>query len=198
MRMNFEEFLERHKRFSLATADKNGFNRAIVGYYLKRGDIVRLARGVYADTKASNDSEYVEFETLAECGYEFTVSLFSALKIHGFTTSNPVEAWIALPQNAKKPSKVDFPVRIVWLGDNSYSYGVQTIQSGYKAFKVYSPAKTVADLFKFRNKFGIDIAIEALKDGWEKRLFTADELYRAAQVCRVARVIEPYSESIMS
>lgn len=196
--MNFEEFLRKHKRFSLITANKNGFSRAIVGYYLKRGDIVRLARGVYADSKASDDNEYVEFETLAKCGYEFTVSLFSALKIHGFTTSNPAEAWIALPQKARKPSKVDFPVRIVWLGDKSYNYGVQTIQSGDKVFKIYSPAKTVADLFKFRNKFGIDIAIEALKEGWQKCLFTADELYRAAQVCRVARVIEPYSESVMS
>ena len=102
------------------------------------------------------------------------------------------------PASPKKIGEPPVPVRIVWLGDNSYNYGVQTIQSGYKAFKVYSPAKTVADLFKFRNKFGIDIAIEALKDGWGKRLFTADELYRAAQVCRVARVIEPYSESIMS
>ena len=64
--MNFVEFLKQHKRFSLATALKNGFNRAIVGYYLKRGDIVRLARGVYVDSKTSNDSEYVDFETLAE------------------------------------------------------------------------------------------------------------------------------------
>ena len=167
--MNFVEFLKQHKRFSLATAFKNGFNRAIVGYYLKRGDIVRLARGVYVDSKTSNDSEYVDFETLAECGYEFTVSLFSALKVHGFTTSNPVETWIAMPQNAKKPNKVDFPLRIVWLGDKSYNYGVQVIQSGEQNFKVYSPAKTVADLFKFRNKFGIDIAIEALKEGWKNR-----------------------------
>jgi predicted transcriptional regulator of viral defense system len=196
--MNFVEFLKQHKRFSLATALKNGFNRAIVGYYLKRGDIVRLARGVYVDSKTSNDSEYVDFETLAECGYEFTVSLFSALKIHGFTTSNPVETWIAIPQNAKKPNKVDFPLRIVWLGDKSYNYGVQFIKSGEQNFKVYSPAKTVADLFKFRNKFGIDIAIEALKEGWKKHLFTADELYRAAQVCRVTRVIEPYTESVLS
>ena len=196
--MNFVEFLKQHRRFSLVTALKNGFNRAIVGYYLKRGDIVRLARGVYVDSKTSNDSEYVDFETLAECGYEFTVSLFSALKIHGFTTSNPVETWIAMPQNAKKPNKVDFPLRIVWLGDKSYNYGVQVIQSGEQNFKVYSPAKTVADLFKFRNKFGIDIAIEALKEGWKKHLFTADELYRAAQVCRVARVIEPYTETVLS
>ena len=196
--MNFEEFLHKHKQFSLKTASENGFNRAIIGYYLKRGDIVRLARGIYADSKISGDNEYIEFEILTKCGYEFTVSLFSALKIHGFTTSNPIEAWIALPQKAKKPSKVDFPVRCVWLGDKSYNYGVQTVQTGNSSFKVYSPAKTVADLFKFRNKFGIDIAIEALKEGWQKRLFTADELYRAAQVCRITRVIEPYCESIMS
>ena len=74
--MSFEEFLRQHKRFSLMTASKNGFSRAIVGYYLKRGDIVRLARGVYADSKVGEDTEYAEFEILSECGYEFTVSLF--------------------------------------------------------------------------------------------------------------------------
>ena len=196
--MKFEEFLYKHKQFSLKTAAENGFNRAIIGYYLKRGDIVRLAHGVYADSKNSDNNEYFEFEILTQCGYEFTVSLFSALKIHGFTTSNPIESWIALPQKARRPSKVDYPVRCIWLGDKSYNYGVQTVQTGNSSFKVYSPAKTVADLFKFRNKFGIDIAIEALKEGWQKRLFTADELYRAAQVCRITRVIEPYCESIMS
>ena len=196
--MTFEEFLCRHKRFSLTTAGKNGFSRAMIGYYLKRGDIVRLARGVYADSKDNYDNEYLEIETLSKCGYEFTVSLFSALKVHRFTTSNPIETWIALPQKAKRPSKIDFPLRVVWLGDESYNYGAQTVRFADGAFKVYSPAKTVADLFKFRNKYGIDTAIEALKEGWLKRLFTADELYRAAKVCRVARVIEPYSESIMS
>ena len=148
--------------------------------------------------RCGKDFKNITVEVCDECGYDFTVSLFSALKIHGFTTSNPVETWIAMPQNAKKPNKVDFPLRIVWLGDKSYNYGVQVIQSGEQNFKVYSPAKTVADLFKFRNKFGIDIAIEALKEGWKKHLFTADELYRAAQVCRVTRVIEPYTESVLS
>lgn len=195
--MKFEEFLHKHKQFSLKTASENGFTRAIIGYYLKRGDIVRLARGIYADSKISGDNEYIEFEVLTKCGYEFTVSLFSALKIHGFTTSNPIESWIALPQKARRPSKVDFHIRCVWLGDKSYNYGIQTVQTANGSFKVYSPAKTVADLFKFRNKYGIDIAIEALKDGWQKKLFTADELYRAAKVCRVAKVIEPYCESIM-
>ena len=195
--MTFEEFLHKHKQFSLKTASENGFNRAIIGYYLKRGDIVRLARGIYADSKISGDNEYIEFEILTKCGYEFTVALFSALKIHGFTTSNPIESWIALPQKARRPSKVDFPIRCVWLGEKSYNYGIQTVQTTNGSFKVYSPAKTVADLFKCRNKYGIDIAIEALKDGWQKKLFTSDELYRAAHVCRVEKVIEPYCESIM-
>lgn len=65
------------------------------------------------------------------------------------------------------------------------------------SIKIFSPAKTVADFFKFRNKFGIDIAIEALREGWQKHLFTSDELYMAAKECRVSRVIEPYIESII-
>lgn len=71
------------------------------------------------------------------------------------------------------------------------------LRIGAVSIKIFSPAKTVADFFKFRNKFGIDIAIEALREGWQKHLFTSDELYMAAKECRVSRVIEPYIESII-
>lgn len=195
--MKFIDFLQQHKRFSLATAQACGISRARVAYYLSRGEIVRLARGVYGDARGEIGSETVDFETLAICGYEFTIALFSALKFHGFTTVDPIDVWIALPQKARRPEKVLFPLRVIWLGEKSYRYGVQTIASGNVKFKVFSPAKTVADLFKFRNKFGIDVAIEALKEGWEKRYFTADELYRAAEVCRVTRVMAPYMESLL-
>lgn len=196
--MNFEEFLRDNKTFSLETARKCGVSRAIVAYHLKHGNIIRVARGVYAERGVTFESENTELETLSRCGYEFTAALFSALRIHGFTTANPTETWIALPQKSRRPKKIDFPLRVVWLNEKSYNHGVQIVQSGGVSFKVYTPAKTVADLFKFRNKFGIDIAIEALKEGWQKKLFTSDELYRAAKECRVSRVIGPYSESIMS
>lgn len=194
---NLRDFLSKNPRFTLAEAQKRGFGRASIAYYAKCGYISRLARGVYCDAMATM-GDRIEIETLAACGYEFTVALFSALRIHGFTTANPTEVWIAIPTNSRKPGGVSFPVRTVWLGKNPYNHGSVTMQSGGVTYKVFSPAKTVADLFKFRNKYGLDVAIEALKEGWRKRMFTADELHLAAEACRVSQVMAPYIEGIMS
>ena len=184
-------------RFTLEEAQNHGFSRAIVAHHAKHGHVLRLARGVYCDA-AAELGDKVEIETLAACGYEFTVALFSALRIHGFTTANPTEVWIAVPTDSRKPEGVSFPVRAVWLGEKTYNYGSMTMQSDRVSYKVFSPAKTVADLFKFRNKYGLDVAIEALKEGWRKRMFTSDELHLAAVVCRVSRIMAPYMEGIMS
>ena len=156
-----------------------------------------LSPGEHCDVRAEVGDK-VEIETLAASGYEFTVALFSALRIHGFTTANPTDVWIAVPTSSRKPSGVPFPVRTVWLGEKSYNHGAVIMQSGGISYKVFSPAKTVADLFKFRNKFGVDVAIEVLKDGWRKHRFTSDELHRAAEACRVSRIMSPYMESILA
>ena len=109
-----------------------------------------------------------------------------------------MELWIALPKDAKKPRTAEVPVRAVWMGNESYRYGVKRVCSGGVSFKVFTAAKTVADLFKFRNKYGLDIALEALRDGWRKRLFTMDELREAAKVCRMVRIMSPYLEGMLA
>lgn len=195
--IKFDAFLRTNPKFTLKEAQSHGFSRATVSYHAKRGLVSRLARGVYCDARAEVGDK-VEIETLAAGGYEFTVALFSALRIHGFTTANPTDVWIAVPTSSRKPNGVPFPVRTVWLGEKPYSHGAVTMQSGDVSYKVFSPAKTVADLFKFRNKFGVDVAIEALKDGWRKHKFTSDELHRAAEACRVSRIMSPYMEGIMA
>ena len=196
-KIDFNRFLRMNPRFTLGKAQNYGFSRAIVAYHAKLGHVSRLARGIYCDATAELGDK-VEIETLAACGYEFTVALFSALRIHGFTTANPTEVWIAVPTDSRKPDGVSFPVRTVWLGEKTYNYGSVTMQSNGVSYKVFSPAKTVADLFKFRNKYGLDIAIEALKEGWRNRMFTSDELHLAAEACRVSRIMAPYMESTMS
>lgn len=193
----FMRFVRKKKRFSLKEAERQGFSRELVAYHAKRGDVARLARGLYGDP-AAEPRAFAELEALAAGGSEFTVALFSALRFHGFTTANPMEVWVAVPRDAKKPRLADVQVRAVWMGAASYSHGVRRVRSGGVCFKVFSPAKTVADMFKFRNKFGIDIAIEALKDGWRKRLFTMDELLEAAKACRMARVMSPYLEGALA
>ncbi|MBR4260122.1 MAG: transcriptional regulator [Kiritimatiellae bacterium] len=193
----FMHFVRRRRRFTLKSATQHGFSRALVAYHVSKGDIVRLARGLYGDP-SSGQSAFADYEALAASGCEFTVALFSALRLHGFTTANPMEVWIALPKDAKKPRTAEVPVRAVWMGNESYRYGVKRLCSGGVSFKVFTAAKTVADLFKFRNKYGLDIALEALRDGWRKRLFTMDELREAAKVCRMVRIMSPYLEGLLA
>ena len=90
------------------------------------------------------------------------------------------------------------PLRIAWFSGDAFTEGVEThVVEGVKV-RVYSPAKTITDLFKFRNKVGVDVAVGALRDAWSRRLVTMEEMLRFAEVCRVEKVMRPYLESIIS
>jgi hypothetical protein len=90
----------------------------------------------------------------------------------------------------------DLPLRIVRFSGEAFSSFVERRDISGVEVRLYSPAKTVADCFKYRNKIGVDVAIEALRDAWRRRRATTDELWRAAAVCRVQNVIRPYLESL--
>jgi predicted transcriptional regulator of viral defense system len=112
----------------------------------------------------------------------------------------PFEVWVAIDRKAHRPNSSRdehlTPLNIVRFSGEALTKGVEehTIE-GVKV-KIYSPAKTVADCFKYRNKIGIDVAVEALRDCWQKRRASADELWRYAKICRVANVMRPYMEAI--
>jgi len=123
--------------------------------------------------------------------------LLSALVFHQFTTQNPHELWIAIPNKAWRP-QVDYPpVRYITMSGEALDNGIETHCIDGVDIRVYSAAKTVADCFKFRNRVGLDVAIEALKEGWRHKKFTIDELMRFAEICRVTKVIQPYAETIV-
>jgi predicted transcriptional regulator of viral defense system len=124
------------------------------------------------------------------------VCLLSALVFHGMTTQSPHEVWIAIDVKARKP-KTDWPpIRIVRFSGRARTFGTEKhVIEGVEVF-VTSRAKTVADCFKYRNKIGIDVAVEALREYLRKRGRSIDDLQRAAEVCRVARVMKPYIESL--
>jgi predicted transcriptional regulator of viral defense system len=162
----------------------------------RRGLLDRVARGVYAWPEA----EVTEHHSLAEASRQVprgVVCLLSALRFHGLTTQSPHEVWLALPPKAWSP-RVKYPrLRIMRfsgkaLTDMAEEHTVDGVQ-----VKVYGPAKTVADCFKFRNKVGLDVALEALRDCWRARRATMDELWAAARVCRMANVMRPYLESLV-
>ena len=181
--------------FNIAEAAERGVSRAQLAVWAKDGTVERVARGVYRMAGASSGS-FPEIEVLKKRGARFVVALLSALRIHDFTTARPSSVWIAVARGGRTPT-VDFPLEVVSLSGESWTHGVQTITVQGVPMPVFSPAKTVADLFKFRNRTGLDLAIESLREGLRKRLFEVDELMAAAAADRMERVIVPYVEALM-
>jgi predicted transcriptional regulator of viral defense system len=163
----------------------------------QRGLVQRSSRGIYF----ASDAELTENHSLAEACKRVphgVICLLSALQFHNFTTQWPFEIWMAIDGKAHLP-RVDYPpLRIMRFSGEALSYGVEEHWLEGVLVKVYTPAKTVADCFKYRNKIGTDVALEAVKDARRKRLVTFDDVYRAARVCRVEQVMQPYLEGMVA
>ena len=183
------------KVISIADAEKLGIPRGKLAALCARGAVERISRGIYAPRNYA--SENVEIEILARRGYAFVVALESALRFHGIAATRALEVSVAMKRGARKPA-VDFPLRVVRLGSASLEAGVEEHDVNGCVVRVFSAAKTVADLFMFRNKMGMDLAKEALRDGFAKRRFTIDELARYAAIDRVTNAITPYLDALFA
>ena len=177
---------------SIADAEKRGITRSQLAAMCASGEIERLARGIYAPCGYA--SENGEIEILARRGCSFVVALESALRFHGFATPQALDVTVAMKRGARKPA-VEFPLRVVRLAPASLEAGVEEHEINGCKIQVFCPAKTVADLFMYRNKLGFDLAKQALRDGYNKGLFTIDELTRYAAIDRVTKTITPYIEA---
>lgn len=172
-----------------------GFSPTHLQRLYEQGLLIRSGRGVYLPVEADLDAN----GTLAEVALRVpagVVCLLSALQFHGLTTQLPSQVWIALPPRAHRPQLDYPPLRVIRLSGKALTEGIQTQMIGGIPVRVYTPAKTVADCFKYRNKIGVDVALEALQDCWQKRIVTMDELWHYAGICRVANVMRPYLESV--
>lgn len=192
-----EKLLSMPRAFSAREATAYGIPHAILSYNCKRGKIARVGRGLYASTRLQPTS-YPDLAQLAAKQTDFVVCLLSALRIHEFTTQLPTSLWIAVRQGARMPSIAPWAISCIHLNKTPYEYGIEVHEIDGLKIKVYSAAKTVADCFKFRNKIGLDVALEALREGVRLKLFTIAELDAAAEVCRVSNVMRPYMETILS
>jgi len=160
-----------------------------------QGKLNRTGRGIYT----LPDAAVTERHTYAEVAKrvpEAVLCLLSALAFHEITTQSPASIWIALGKGARKPAIVSPSLRVIRLTEPSLSEGIEKQSVEGVTVRVYSAAKTVADCFKFRNKIGLDIAIEALKDCLRQKKATVNEIYRYAKICRVSNVIRPYMEAL--
>ena len=160
------------------------------------GVLVRSGRGLYRVA----DAEVSERHALAEVAKRVphgVVCLLSALRVHDLTTQNPHQVWLAVDRKARRPAAADPPLRVVRFSGAARAAGVERRVIDGVSVPVYSAAKTVADCFKYRNKIGVDVAVEALRDALHRRRATADEVWRMATVCRVANVMRPYLEALL-
>ena len=173
-----------------------GIPRATFRRLEQQGTLRRTGRGLYMLADAAGITEH---HTLAEASARVphgVVCLLSALRYHDLTTQAPFEVWLAVETGKWRPV-VDYPpLRIVRFSGAAFTEGVEEHLIEGVTVRVYSIAKTVADCFKYRNKIGLDVALEALRDCWKKRRATMDELWQAAKTCRVANVMRPYLESL--
>jgi len=175
--------------------EAHGIWRANLRDYLEQGVLTRVGRGLYTLVGV----EAGENHSLAEVGKRVpqgTVCLLSALRFHGLTTQQPHETWLALDGRARSPKTDSLALRIVRFTGSALSEGREEHVIEGVTVKIYNPAKTVADCFKFRNKIGLDVALEALRETWRERRCGMSELMRYARVCRVANVMRPYLESL--
>jgi predicted transcriptional regulator of viral defense system len=122
--------------------------------------------------------------------------LISALRFHDVTTQQSADVWLAIPHKARPPKMEYPPLRVVHMSGDAMTEGIETVAVAGSSVRVFCIAKTVADCFKFRNKIGLDVALEALREAWQNQRVTMDELWRYAQICRVANVMRPYIESL--
>ncbi|MEJ2585997.1 MAG: type IV toxin-antitoxin system AbiEi family antitoxin domain-containing protein [Deltaproteobacteria bacterium] len=172
----------------------------IPGSYLSRlagrGLLEKVGRGLYR----SPDAEVTEHHSLVEAikaAPNAVVCLLSALRFHALTTQAPFQVWLALPERAWRPKIESLPIRFVKFSAASFEAGIEEHMVEGVQIRVYSAAKTVADCFKYRNKIGIDVALEAIRECWQNRQCSADELTHYGKICRVWNVMRPYIEAIL-
>jgi predicted transcriptional regulator of viral defense system len=158
------------------------------------GILEKLSRGLYrlTDLPPLGNPDLVSVALRVPSG---VICLISALAYHEITTQLPHEIYLALGRGAEPPRLGHPPIRIFWFSGEAFTGGIETHTVEGVPVRVYSPDKTIADCFKYRNKIGLDVAIEALRDGLQKRKCTVDDLWHYARVCRVSNVLRPYLEA---
>ena len=160
------------------------------------GSLACLGRGLYrlSDLPPLGSPDLVAVGLRVPSG---VICLISALAFHDLTTQIPHEVYLALPRGAEPPRLEHPPLRVFWFSKRVFDFGREAHQIDGTRVRIYSPEKTVADCFKYRNKIGLDTAREALKLYLERRRKNLDALLEAAEVCRVAKVMRPYLEALV-
>ncbi len=174
-----------------------GIHTQTLSRLVRAGALERVGRGRYRlpDTP---QSEHDGLLLVAAAVPRAVICLLSALAFHEIGTQLPSEVWIAIDRRSRPPALAYPPLRVQLFTGKALSEGIESHRVDGQTLRVYGVAKTLADLFKYRNKIGLDVALEALREAWRKKRFTMDEIHRYARICRVERVMRPYLEALVA
>lgn len=174
--------------------DARGMPSTYLHRLARQGVLERVGRGLYR-IAGEGVSERQSLAEVCKRVPHGVVCLLSALQFHELTTQSPFEVWLAIDVKARRPKLTYPPLRVVRFSKEALAQGVTTHDVDGVEVRVYDAAKTVADCFKYRNKIGLDVALEALQD-YRRQRKSMDKLWRYAEVCRVAKVMRPYVEAM--
>ncbi len=172
-----------------------GLPHSVLARLVQAGELERVERGLYRLTNTEL-SAHQNLEIVALKAPQAVFCLLSALQFHGLTTQIPRQIWIAMPRGSHTPKLVYPPLKMVQFEDGTYAAGVEKHSEENVELRVYSVAKTITDCFKHRNKIGLDIALEALRDARAQNKASLNDIWHHAKINRVAVVMRPYLEAI--
>ena len=174
---------------------QHGLPRIALTRLVRQGLLIRVSRGLYA----LPNRPVTENVSIAEVSRKYPqgiICLLSALRVHGLTTQSPFKVWLAIPNKSRLPKMEYPPLRIVRFSGVAFTEGIDEKQIDGVPVRITNIARTVADCFKYRNKIGLDVALEALEEALQNKRTDINELWHYASVCRVTNIIRPYLESL--
>ncbi len=175
--------------------DEYGIRREYLSRLYKQGVLHKDTRGIYHLSNASLTENHA-IATACKQVPHGVICLLSALRFHDIGTQNPPDVWTGIAGKAWCP-KLAYPtLKIVRFSDSSLTTGIEEHEIEGVQVKVFSPAKTIADCFKYRNKIGLDVFLEAARECLVDRRCNYEEIWHYAKVCRIRTVIKPYLEAM--
>ena len=173
-----------------------GLTRASLTSLVRQGLLTRDGRGLYTLASGETLTAHHSLVAAAKRVPSGVVCLVSALYFHDMGTQLPFKVWMAIHPKAHRPTNSS--IRFMRFSGSALELGVETHVIEGVPVRIFSPAKTVVDCFRYRNKVGLDVALEALRDYLQKRLGTVDELWKLARACRILSVLRPYAEAMVA
>jgi predicted transcriptional regulator of viral defense system len=163
----------------------------------RSGALEKVGPGRYRLARSIRPTEHHDIAVAAAAVPRSVMCLISALRFHDIGTQLPAEVWIAVPRGTRVPRLSAPSLRVINISPTVFDLGIEEHRVEGQTVRIYSLARTVADCFRFRNKIGLDVALEALTDAWRSKRLKLDELNRIARKLRVQRVMHPYVETVV-